>query len=40
MNGSCRETYLGGGEDVLDGNGNLGANAITFDQTDCVVTLG
>jgi hypothetical protein len=32
-------TNLGGGKDVLDGHGNLGANAITLDQADGVATL-
>ena len=32
-------TDLGGSEDVLDGDGNLGANAITLDQADGVATL-
>jgi hypothetical protein len=32
-------TDLGGGEDVLDGHGNLGANAITLDQADGVAAL-
>lgn len=33
------ETNLGGGEDVLDGAGDLGANAVALDQADGVVTL-
>lgn len=32
-------TNLGGSEDVLDGDGNLGANAITLDQADGVAAL-
>lgn len=32
-------TYVRGGEDVFDGLGNLGANAITLDQADEVVAL-
>jgi hypothetical protein len=32
-------TNLGGGEDVLDGLGNLGANAVTLDEADEVVAL-
>lgn len=32
-------TNLGGGEDVLDGDGNLGANAVTLDQADGVAAL-
>lgn len=32
-------TNLGSGEDVLDGHGDLGANAVTFDQADQVVAL-
>ncbi len=32
-------TDLGGGEDVLDGDGNLGANAVALDQADGVPTL-
>jgi hypothetical protein len=32
-------TDLGGSEDVLDGDGNLGANAITLNQADSVATL-
>lgn len=32
-------TDLGGSEDVLDGNGDLGANAIALDQADSVATL-
>ena len=34
-----QRTDLGGGEDVLDGNGNLGANAVALDQADGVATL-
>ncbi len=34
-----RATDLGGSEDVLDGHGDLGANAITLDQADGVVAL-
>lgn len=30
---------LGGGEDVLDGYGNLGTNTVTLDQADQVVAL-
>lgn len=32
-------TNLSGSEDVLDGLGDLGANAITLDQADEVVAL-
>lgn len=32
-------TYLGGGKDVLDGLGDLGANTITLDQADKKVAL-
>jgi hypothetical protein len=34
-----RDTNLGGGKDVLDGLGDLGANAITLDQADQEVAL-
>lgn len=34
-----RATDLGGGEDVLDSDSNLGANAITLDQADGVAPL-
>ena len=40
--GVCRasgSTHLGGGEDVLDGNGDLRANAITLDQAHGVFAL-
>lgn len=33
------KTNLGSREDILDGDGNLRANAITLDQTDQVVAL-
>ena len=33
------ETDLGSGEDVLDGLGNLGTDAVTLDQGDEVVAL-
>ncbi len=39
MSGSWAATDLGGGEDVLDSNGNLGANAVTLDQADGVAAL-
>lgn len=32
-------TNLGGGEDVLDGDSNLGTNPITLNQTDGVAAL-
>lgn len=32
-------TYLGSGEDVLDGDGNLRTDTITLNQADEVVTL-
>lgn len=31
--------YLGGSEDVLDCNGNLGADTVTLDQADGIVAL-
>ena len=34
-----QKTDLGGGEDVLDGDGNLGANAVALDQADGVAAL-
>lgn len=34
-----RETNLGGGEDVLDGDSNLGADTVTFNQADEIVAL-
>lgn len=40
--GICRasgSTHLGGGEDVLDGNGDLRANAITLNQAHGVFAL-
>jgi hypothetical protein len=33
-------TNLGGGEDVLDGLRDLGANTVTLDQADQEVTIG
>lgn len=33
------KSYLGGGEDVLDGLSNLGADTVTLDQADEVVAL-
>lgn len=33
------KSYLGGGEDVLDGLSNLGADTVTLDQADEVVSL-
>jgi len=37
--GLVAAAYLGGSEDVLDGNGNLGADAVTLNQADGVVAL-
>lgn len=37
--GEAEATNLGGGEDVLDGLGNLRADTVTLDQTDEVVSL-
>ena len=34
-----RGVYLGGGKDFLHGDSNLGANAVTLDDADGVVTL-
>lgn len=34
-----RITYVGGGKDVLDGSGNLGADTVTLDDADGVVAL-
>ncbi len=35
--GGC--AHLGGSEDILDGHGNLGANAVTLDNADREVSL-
>jgi len=37
--GPTEATYLRGSKDVLDGHGNLRANAVTLDETNGVVSL-